>query len=167
VSGTPVEGSATPAGDAPAGESGIGRRSFLGTLLAGTLLAGLAGLVGSVLAYLFVPREVRSALGSRRVRVGAAADIAPGAAKLVLVGDEPVWVVRLSTGFLGLSALCTHRGCLVGWEPRRRLFACPCHEGLFDERGNVVEGLPRRPLAPFRVSLLDGDVYVWRGEDRG
>jgi cytochrome b6-f complex iron-sulfur subunit len=141
------------------------RRSFLGRLLGGTLLAGAAGVLGSIVAYLLPTAEVRSSLGPQRLRVGRADEFAVGEAKLALVDDEPVWVLKLATGFVALSATCTHKGCTIKWEGERRLFGCPCHEGRFDERGNVLSGLPRRPLQHFRVGIVGGDVFVSRGGD--
>jgi cytochrome b6-f complex iron-sulfur subunit len=141
------------------------RRSFLGRLLGGTLLAGFGGAIASIVVYLFPPEEVSSALGPQRVKVGKADDILPGEGKLALVDDEPVWVVHLPRGFVGMSAWCTHKGCIVKWDDQGRLFRCPCHEGLFDERGNVVSGLPLRPLTLFRVGLIQGELYVSRGEE--
>ncbi len=146
------------------GEQAVTRRSFLSRLLRGTLLTGAAGIIASIVAYLFPAAEVSSALGPRRVKVGGADELLPGEGKLVLVDDEPVWVVRSAGGFVGMSAWCTHKGCTIKWEAQRRLFSCPCHEGLFDERGNVISGLPLRPLTHFRVGLVEGDVYVSRGE---
>lgn len=140
------------------------RRSFLEKLFAGTLLAGAGAVIAAVVAYLFPREEVTSALGAERVKVGSAAELAPGRGRLVLVQDEPVWIVHGRDGFAGMSAWCTHKGCIVQWEGERRLFACPCHEGLFDEGGHVVSGLPRRPLARVHVGLVDGDLYVWRDQ---
>jgi Rieske Fe-S protein len=140
------------------------RRSFLSKLFAGTLLAGAGAVIASVLAYLFPREEVSSALGATRVRVGDATGLPRGRGKLTLVEDEPVWVVHGKRGFAALSAWCTHRGCIVRWEGERRLFACPCHEGLFDEQGHVISGLPLRPLKRFHVGLVENDLYVWRWE---
>jgi Rieske Fe-S protein len=140
------------------------RRSFLSKLFAGTLFTGAGAVIASVIAYLFPREEVSAVLGAERVKVGSAADLPPGRGKLALVRSEPVWVVHGREGFLGLSAWCTHKGCIVKWEGERRLFACPCHEGLFDEQGNVVSGLPRRPLGRVYVGVVDGDLYVWRDE---
>ncbi len=145
------------------GQVGTTRRSFVGKLLAGSMLAGLAGAVGAIVAYLFPPDEVSSALGPQRVRVGSADDILPGEGRLALVDEEPVWVIHLPKGFVAMSAWCTHKGCIVKWDDQAKLFLCPCHEGQFDERGNVVAGLPLRPLTRFHVGLVKGDVYVSRG----
>ena len=149
------------------GEQGTTRRSFVSKLFGGTLLAGAAGTIASLVAYLFPPEEVSSALGPQRVRVGRADEILPGEGKLVLVDEEPVWVVHQPHDFVAMSAWCTHKGCVIKWDQPRHLFNCPCHEGQFDERGNVVNGLPLRPLTHFRVGLVRGDVYISRTDRVG
>jgi cytochrome b6-f complex iron-sulfur subunit len=143
------------------------RRSFLTRLLGGTVLVGFAGVISAIVAYLVPPEAVQSGLGPLRTKIGKADDLPPGQGKLALVNDEPVWVVHQSQkGFAAFSALCTHKGCLVKWEEKRGLFMCPCHEGRFDEDGNVVSGLPRRPLTRFRVGLVHDELYVSRGDGR-
>jgi Rieske Fe-S protein len=142
------------------------RRSFLGRLFAGTVVVGALGVLTSIAAYLLPPERVRSSLGPRRVKVGEEGDIPIGAGKLVLVDEEPVWVVHVARGFVALSAFCTHKGCVIKWEASRRLFGCPCHDGRFDERGNVLAGPPRRPLTPFRIAVVGGDIYVSRGDEQ-
>jgi cytochrome b6-f complex iron-sulfur subunit len=147
------------------GEEQPTRRSFLSKMMAGTLIVGSATSVGVVAAYLLPPEESGSILTPQRVKAGKAADIAAGKAKSVVVDGEPVWVLNSSgSRFVALSALCTHKGCHVKWDDKRRVFSCPCHEGLFDERGNVIGGLPRRPLSRFRVGLVNGELQVSRGE---
>ena len=141
-------------------EGRTSRRSFLGKLLGGTLLSGGARVISAIIAYLLPAEAVSTALGAQRVKIGRADEILPGEGKLALVNEEPVWVVRLTRGFVAMSALCTHKGCIVKWDEQGRLFRCPCHEGQFDEHGNVVSGLPLRPLTRFRVGLLRGDLYV-------
>jgi cytochrome b6-f complex iron-sulfur subunit len=148
------------------GDEQTTRRSFLGTLLVGTLLAGGAAVFGSIAAYLFPREEVSAALGPRQTKFGQTDEILVGEGKLTLVDEEPVWIVRLSRGFVAMSAWCTHKGCIVKWDERERLFRCPCHEGLFDERGNVVSGLPLRSLTRFRVGIVRGDLYISRADER-
>jgi menaquinol-cytochrome c reductase iron-sulfur subunit len=45
-----------------------------------------------------------------------------------------------------LSATCTHLGCQVQWDAESTRFRCPCHGGVFDAQGQVVDGPPPRPL---------------------
>lgn len=143
-------------------EDDASRRAFLGKLVGGSVLASSLGSIGSIVAYLTPPGEVRAGLGPQRVRVAREDEFEPGQGRLALVDEDPVWVVRVASGFVALSAVCTHKGCSLKWQDKRRLFICPCHEGSFDERGNVVSGLPRRPLSQFLVGVVDGEVYVSR-----
>ena len=48
------------------------------------------------------------------------------------------------------SALCTHQGCPVAYDPRARTFKCPCHFSIFDPEkggqqvcGQATESLPQ------------------------
>lgn len=61
-----------------------------------------------------------------------------------------------------LSGTCTHLGCQVRWDAASSKFRCPCHGGVFDAGGNVVEGPPPRPLDRLeaRVEAASGDVLV-------
>jgi cytochrome b6-f complex iron-sulfur subunit len=133
-------------------------------MMAGTLVVGAAGAISAIAAYLFPPGEASSGLTPQAVKAGQAEEISRGRGKLASVDGEPVWVLNSSNGFVALSALCTHKGCIVKWDENRRVFTCPCHEGLFDERGNVIGGLPRRPLTPFRVGVIHGELLVSRAE---
>ncbi|RDK01488.1 arsenate reductase (azurin) small subunit [Paraburkholderia lacunae] len=48
------------------------------------------------------------------------------------------------------SAMCTHMGCPVAYEPTTKVFKCPCHFSMFDAEkagqmivGQATENLPR------------------------
>jgi cytochrome b6-f complex iron-sulfur subunit len=141
-------------------EGKTGRRAFLGKLIGGGALTGVVATIGAVFAYFLPPHGVGSRWGYQQVKIAKVADIPVGKGKMALVGDEPVWVVHLARGFVGFFATCTHKGCIVEWEEKRGVFSCPCHDGLYDAHGNVIAGIPRRPLPFFRVDTLDGDVYA-------
>ena len=61
-----------------------------------------------------------------------------------------------------LSATCTHLGCQVRWDQDTHRFRCPCHGGVFDAQGQVVEGPPPRPLdrVDARVDRTERTVMV-------
>jgi Rieske Fe-S protein len=47
-----------------------------------------------------------------------------------------------------LSAVCSHLGCIVHWDPTERSWDCPRHGSRFDARGHVVHGPAHRDLTP-------------------
>jgi cytochrome b6-f complex iron-sulfur subunit len=58
------------------------------------------------------------------------------------------------------SLRCRHKRCTVKWKPDERIFACPCHEGVYDDHGNVLDGPPPGPLYRFRWEERNGDIWV-------
>ncbi len=139
------------------------RRTFLGQLLTGSLIVSLVGLVGTIMAYLFPPERRIFNPARRRLRVARADEIPIGRGKQVLFNGEPVWVLHLKGSWIALSAICTHQGCIVQWDEKRSTLSCPCHDGLFDAQGNVLSGLPRRPLKRFRVSVVKDEIFIGEG----
>jgi Rieske Fe-S protein len=63
-----------------------------------------------------------------------------------------VAVSRADDGRLqAVSAVCTHLGCVVAWNPAERSWDCPCHGSRFCADGRVIQGpavedLPARRL---------------------
>ena len=76
-------------------------------------------------------------------------------------GVAPFFVIRTNeTTVLALSAVCTHVRCILNYDRERRALVCPCHDGHFDLRGNVLSGPPPRALRTYEVTLREGEVYV-------
>jgi Rieske Fe-S protein len=68
---------------------------------------------------------------------------------IVTSGDHKVAVYRDRKGDVStLSAICTHMGCMVKWNPTERTWDCPCHGSRFSAAGKVVNGPASKPLAP-------------------
>jgi menaquinol-cytochrome c reductase iron-sulfur subunit len=148
------------------------RRSFLGAL------RGLASaLVGAVLAipvlrYIFYPLTA-NADNSDLTEVGSVASFSnletPLRHTLELkqrdgwreTASQPVVYVIKSGGKIKVpSAICTHLGCTVPWDPGRNEFVCPCHGGSFSADGTHLSGPPRRALDSLETKVSGGKLMV-------
>jgi Rieske Fe-S protein len=58
------------------------------------------------------------------------------------------------------DATCTHLGCLVAWDSQAQAFKCPCHGGVFDRSGAVVEGPPPESLVKIATRVDGNRVMV-------
>jgi len=83
--------------------------------------------------------------------------IPPDTGAIVRRGLIKVAVYRDERGELHeRSAVCTHLGCIVGWNSGEKTWDCPCHGGRFDCYGRVVNGPPKHDLG--LVSRPSGGV---------
>jgi Rieske Fe-S protein len=155
---------------------GMSRRSLLASGL--SAVAGLAAgtVLGGVMEQKMndaqrVTRDVPLVgLGKDWLSVGNSAEIAPGQMVQFRTGTligyvfhndeipdpdgEPEWI--------GMSAACTHMGCIVAWNSQDRKLHCPCHSGAFTRYGAPTDGGQRylRSLPRIQVQVQDGKVWV-------
>lgn len=161
-----------PTADAEDAAADPERRTFLIRTIAaigGGITAGVA-----VPAIAFVAGSARAA-GTEDVwiRLGSAASIEPGAPPTLLkatvsrrtgylVEEQEISVfvtTENGTEFTVLSNICTHLGCRVRWVEDQDGFFCPCHNAVFDENGQVVQGPPPRPLDRFEWMVEEGQLF--------
>lgn len=64
--------------------------------------------------------------------------------------------------FIAMSNICTHLGCRVRWIVEQDEFFCPCHNGIFDNEGAVLDGPPPRPLDRYDVNRRRSIVHIRR-----
>ena len=136
----------------------VSRRTFVDWLLTGGLIAWGVAFIAPVISYIW-PAQHRGP-SVQTVSAGKVDDFQPWQAKTVAVAGHPVVVVRTPQGFRALSAICTHLGCIVQWDPQRKQIACPCHAGFFDINGRVLSGPPPKPLTEYGVYEANGEVMV-------
>ena len=74
-------------------------------------------------------------------------NLAPGEARVESWGFDKYASYRDPSGRLfTVSAVCTHLGCIVRWNPAETSWDCPCHGSRFDPTGRVLHGPATRPL---------------------
>ena len=140
------------------GQQPISRRTFLDWLLAGGLLTWAVAFIAPVISYVW-PAQKRGP-SIQTVSAGKADEFTDWQTKMVAIAGQPMIVIRTPQGFRAFSAICTHLGCIVGWDAARRQIACPCHAGFFDTTGHPVAGPPPRPLSELGVAVVNGEVLV-------
>ncbi len=61
--------------------------------------------------------------------------------------------------FMVCLGLCTHLGCIPGYDADEKSFLCACHGGMYDFTGDVTKAPPPRGLdiPPFKI---DGNKLV-------
>src|SRR3569623_744559 len=111
------------------------------------------------------PRSERSGIDRRELlRV---AGLSAGALSALIVGKMIVMsnivVARDANGVYGMSAVCTHEGCLLddGSDTVASGLSCACHGSKFDGNGAVTAGPARQALQHFAVTIAaDGAMTV-------
>ena len=137
------------------------RRGFLDYAIG----VGAAGLFGSVavqvIKYLTPP--VKAADSSAEVKAAGVNELAVGAAKKFDMNGKPAILIHMPSGYFALSAACTHLGCIVTWDSSKKMIVCPCHNGTFDYKGNIVSGPPPKPLPAYTVAVKGDGIMVSGG----
>ena len=105
----------------------------------------------------------------RFVPVAAPADLPPGAARAVRVGDVPVALFNVEGTVYAIDNVCPHaggplsRGVRSG--PCGEFVTCPWHGWRFNVRTGVSLDLPGEQVRTFPVRVVEGAVEV--GVDGG
>jgi nitrite reductase/ring-hydroxylating ferredoxin subunit len=156
----------------PTGSAGrVTRRRLLGRLT----VPAVAALVGAAAA-----TGLRTVLDHLPARGGDAADaqlvpdgvghwtavvplssLAPGQPRYFASGAIQGFLIRQGTDVSGVSAVCTHLGCVLrsGTLPGR--LDCPCHGASFTLLGEPLSPEYTTPLPRLRTRLNDGMVEVF------
>ena len=140
------------------------RRAFLAA-------AGAAGLCYTaalgypIYRYLASPMEMASsATAITEVTLKDAQKLPIGSVLLCTFGTAPAMLIHHQAGtWVALTAVCTHLGCTVQYEPQANRIHCACHGGVYDSRtGANVSGPPPKPLKLFKAAVNDTGVDVSR-----
>lgn len=138
----------------------ISRHRFVRLLLGWSIVSSLAMVIAPIVGFLTPSRRTSTSGG--RLLVGTTADIGPGRGKVVALGSKPVIVVNSPQGMKAFSAVCTHLGCIVGYDASRSPdIVSPCHDGHFSAiNGTVLSGPPPAPLKEYAVAVEKDQIYL-------
>ncbi len=152
----------------PVGEEGGEARTRRAFLIA----AGAAGvcytaaLAYPIYRYLASPAEMAASTSAiTEVTLKDAQKLPAGSVLMFKFGSSPAMLIHHQDGaWVALTAVCTHLGCTVQYEPQMNRIHCACHGGVYDPRtGANVSGPPPKPLKVFKVAVGDAGVQVSRG----
>ncbi len=135
-------------------EKQLNRRDFLEKAAIGAV-GGTAGLFCLVTMKSCLPKVLNEPPAI--FKIGYPNDFAVNSANYI--AEQKVFILRDSSGFRALSAICTHLGCIV--QNTGNGYSCPCHGSKFNETGKVTAGPAPRGLDWFKVSMApDGQLVV-------
>jgi cytochrome b6-f complex iron-sulfur subunit len=140
------------------------RRTFLAAAgAAGVCYA--AALAYPVYRYLATPQEIAlSATAVTEVTLKDAQKLPLGSVLMFKFGTKPALLIHHENGrWISMTAVCTHLGCTVQYEPQADRIHCACHGGVYDSyTGANVSGPPPKPLTLYKVAVSDTGVQVSR-----
>ena len=141
---------------------GVNRRRLLQFLWGGGIGASILSFLYPILSFVLPPRT--QGPGSESQEVGKAEELKPNSGRVFQFGNQPALLIRTPEGDLrAFTAVCTHLGCTVRYEPDSKVIWCPCHNGMFDLHGRNIAGPPPRPLTEYQVNLREGKIVVSKG----
>ncbi len=133
------------------------RREFLQKVLAVLGLTTLASFAYPFYKY-FSPKTAGT--GAKQL-ILSKKEIAAGDAMDIIFNNTPgILINRPDKGYIALSRVCTHLGCLVDYQKDKKRLLCPCHGGTYDLAGNVLGGPPPKPLPQFPVKVERDSIII-------
>jgi nitrite reductase/ring-hydroxylating ferredoxin subunit len=137
------------------------------------LLTGAAGIAAGVAAAVGIDRLGKSPTPSNNQAlvqnngtwkpVKALADLPEGTPVAFRSGAIEGFLIRQGQEVKGLSAVCTHMGCILNYSKFRKQIECPCHGATFQTNGQPSDqyNSPLPPLPSLNVRVQRGQVEVY------
>ncbi len=144
----------------------MGRRQFVAAAGLGAMgVCYAAAIAYPVYRYLVSPAEQARELAAVTQVTLPKADLPkPGTAMMFRFGVTPAMLIHLPDGHVACySAVCTHLGCTVQYQPEEGRIFCACHSGVYDpQSGKNIAGPPPKPLSVFQVEVSDEHIIITR-----
>ena len=128
------------------------------------LLRHCSGLSRSIAISLRPRRWPQRQAAITEVTLKDAQKLPAGSVLMFKFGTAPAMLIHHADNtWVALTAVCTHLGCTVQYEPQANRIHCACHGGVYDPRtGANVSGPPPKPLKLFKVAVSETGVEVSR-----
>lgn len=65
---------------------------------------------------------------------------------IAIKGEKVAAYKKSNEELITFSAVCTHMGCIVGWNPADKTWDCPCHGSRYEADGRVKRGPTKKDL---------------------
>jgi cytochrome b6-f complex iron-sulfur subunit len=146
-------------------DEGFTRRGFVKIAVGGVGLAYAAAIGYPIYRYLNSPVEKSVEMAAvKEVSLPDADKLPKGTALMFKFGVRPSLLIHhADDSWIALTAVCTHMGCTVAYNPATARIECHCHGGIYDAMtGENVSGPPPRPLTRYKVTVAAGSVTVKR-----
>ena len=137
------------------------------------LLTGAAGIAAGLAAAVGIDRLRKSpplSAGQQLVENGswkavkALAELPEATPVAFRTGAIEGFLIRHGQDVKGLSAVCTHMGCILNYSKFRDQFECPCHGATFKKNGQATDQydtkLPTLPSLQVRIQRGQVEVYT-------
>jgi len=137
------------------------------------LLTGVAGIAAGVAATVGIDRLAKSPTPPNNQAlvqnngawkpVKALADLPEGEPVAFRSGAIEGFLIRQGQEVKGISAVCTHMGCILNYSKFRDQFECPCHGATFQTNGRPTDqyNSPLPSLPSLQVRIQRGQVEVY------
>ena len=133
------------------------RRFFLNFSLTTILLALVSWFFYPIIKFLIPPSKTFIDPNILTIPI---AQIPQGKSLITKFKGRPIIIVNRGNEINALSAVCTHLGCIVKWDPDKEELFCPCHMAKYDTNGNVKSGPAPKPLFTLKANLINEQIIV-------
>lgn len=145
------------------------RRAFLSLAIMSGGLVAAYGFFASFIARFLYPVDEK--INRKPLFVAYADQLPPGTSKSVLTPrGEQILLTNTGQlrpganhGYIAFSSRCPHLGCKVHYESKKERFICPCHQGVFNQKGIATAGPPAQAgqrLSSYRVKTEGNAIFL-------